>query len=101
MYVDPAHQTTATLFANDAARSRSAGAVLALVTWSQREDPHWFGARIPDRPQSVEFVDAGKAEHEDAYSRYAGLGLPPAPLEKAAAQERVRFILSLTKAQLP
>ena len=28
----------------------SAGAVLALVTWTQREDPHWFGGRIPDAP---------------------------------------------------
>jgi len=101
MYVDPTHQTTATLFANDAARSRSAVGVLALVTWSQREDPHWFGARIPDQPRSVEFVDIGKAEQAKGYSRYAGLGLPSAPIEKGAAQERVGFILSLRSVTLP
>lgn len=101
MYVDPAHQTTATLFANDAARSRSPGAILALVTWSQREDPHWFGARIPDQPRSVEFVNVGKAEQAEAYSRYAGPGLPSAPIEKGAAQERMRFILSLPNVTLP
>src|ERR1700761_774768 len=46
--------TTSTLFGNDAAVSAAragtaypAGAVLGLVTWRQREDPHWFGARIP------------------------------------------------------
>ena len=27
------------------------GSVLALVTWVQREDPHWFGASIPDSPR--------------------------------------------------
>jgi len=101
MFVDTAHRTTATLFASDAVRSGSASAILALVTWSQREDPHWFGARIPDQPRSVEFVNVGKADPAEVYSRYAGLGLPPAPLEKGAAQERVRLILSLPKPQLP
>jgi hypothetical protein len=58
--------TTATLFGNDAAVAAAragetypAGAVLGLVTWKQREDPHWFGARIPGRPVSVEFVVVG------------------------------------------
>ena len=30
--------------------------MLALVTWAQRDDPHWFGAKIPSTVQSVEFV---------------------------------------------
>jgi hypothetical protein len=30
-----------------------------LVTWQQREDPHWFGARIPGQPLSAEFVEVG------------------------------------------
>jgi hypothetical protein len=58
--------TTATLFGNDAAVAAAragvaypAGAVLGLVTWQEREDPHWFGARIPGRPVSVEFVMVG------------------------------------------
>jgi hypothetical protein len=69
MYVDPNTHTTATLYGNDVAmqavqahRSAAvypAGTVLGLVTWAQREDPHWFGARIPDRPLSVEFVAPG------------------------------------------
>jgi hypothetical protein len=64
--VDRGNETTATLFGNDAAvaaaRAGTAyptGAVLGLVTWQQREDPHWFGARIPGRPVSVEFVVVG------------------------------------------
>ena len=58
--------TTATLFGNDAAVAAArlvtaypAGAVLGLVTWRQREDPHWFGARIPGAVVSVEFVVVG------------------------------------------
>ena len=64
MYVDPRARTMATLYGNDAAmqtvqarraaaaggtdgQAYQAGAVLALVTWLQRDDPHWFGARIP------------------------------------------------------
>jgi Cytochrome P460 len=64
--VDREDQTTATLFGNDAAVTAAragvaypAGAVLGLVTWQQRDDPHWFGARIPGRPVSVEFVVVG------------------------------------------
>jgi hypothetical protein len=64
--VDRGSETTATLFGNDAAVAAArageaypAGAVLGLVTWQQREDPHWFGARIPGRPVSVEFVVVG------------------------------------------
>jgi Cytochrome P460 len=64
--VDRGAGTTGTLFGNDAAVSAAragvaypAGAVLGLVTWQQREDPHWFGARIPGRVVSVEFVEVG------------------------------------------
>jgi hypothetical protein len=64
--VDRGEETTATLFGNDAAvvaaragEAYPAGAVLGLVTWKQREDPHWFGARIPGQAVSVEFVVVG------------------------------------------
>ncbi|HSY36644.1 MAG TPA: cytochrome P460 family protein [Acidobacteriaceae bacterium] len=64
--VDRGAGTTGTLFGNDAAVSAAragvaypAGSVLGLVTWRQREDPHWFGARIPGAVVSVEFVEVG------------------------------------------
>ena len=67
--VDRGSGTTGTLFGNDAAVSAAragmaypAGAVLGLVTWRQREDPHWFGARIPGSVVSVEFVVVGGAD---------------------------------------
>ncbi len=109
MYVDPTNRTTATLYGNDVAmqavRSRSgslvypAGSVLALVTWAQREDPHWFGAKIPDRPQAVEFVQVAAMGPQSLYRRFAG----EAFLEDASADgaKRTEFIENLPPAQLP
>jgi hypothetical protein len=108
MYVDPKNHTMATLFGNDAAMDaveahRSApvypaGAVLALVTWAQRDDPHWFGARIPDRPLSVEFVDAGAQPH---YRRFSGTGLEEDGGATNTAPQRAAFMLNLPPAPLP
>lgn len=115
MYVEPKTHSAATLYGNDAAMQAahpragvpagtqtpaySAGAVLALVTWSQRDDPHWFGARIPNVPQSVEFVQVeGKT---NSYRRYAGSGLMENHVEARTAAERMRFLLTLAPARLP
>jgi len=74
--VDRGAGTTSTLFGNDAAvtaaragQAYPAGAVLGLVTWRQKDDSHWFGGRIPDAPESVEFVVYGSAP---TYRRFAG-----------------------------
>jgi hypothetical protein len=120
MYVDPKTRTTATLYGNDAAMqgvsvrddsrsapAYSAGAVLALVTWAQRDDPHWFGARIPDVPQSVEFVQVTTDEPiatygpRTAYRRFAGAELIEDHPANPAAAERVKFIVGLPAARLP
>jgi hypothetical protein len=113
MYVDPRTRTTATLYGNEIAMQavRAQGAapatpvylantVLALVTWAQRDDPHWFGARIPNVPLSVEFVQVS-AGPSNSYRRFAGTSLdedhPPANV----TEERTNFILGLTPVKLP
>jgi hypothetical protein len=111
MFVDPQAHTMATLYGNDAAmlavqmrRAGAAyptGAVLALVTWAQREDPHWFGARIPDRPQSVEFVQVTGSGVQPGYQRFAGAGLTADQGAANAAAQRTNFVLGLAPAQLP
>ena len=88
LFVDPNAHTMSVLFGNPqavaavnprtgspAAPAYPAGAVLALVTWVQRDDPHWFGARIPDAPQSVEFVQIAAPGQAPAYRRFAGPAL--------------------------
>ena len=117
MYVDPKTHTMATLYGNDAAMQgvhprgaapetarRSAypaGAVLALVTWVQRDDPHWFGARIPAAPQSVEFVQVAAAGQTNSYRRFAGTDLIEDHPAASAAAQRTSFVLGLTPARLP
>jgi mono/diheme cytochrome c family protein len=108
MYVDPKNRTMATLFGDDAAMDAveahrtapvyPAGAVLALVTWTQRDDPHWFGARIPDRPLSVEFVEAGGQPH---YRRFSGNALEEDEGASKNSAERASFLLGLAPAPLP
>jgi hypothetical protein len=78
-----------------------AGAVLALVTWAQREDPHWFGARIPDRPQSVEFVQVTAGGGQGTYRRFSGAGLAEDQGALNAAPQRTAFVLGLAPAWLP
>jgi hypothetical protein len=104
----------ATLFGNDLAvdyaRSHSqrdypAGSVLALVTWTQREDPRWFGANIPDRLKSVEFVTVGSPPGRPSsfsYEEYEGTPLIKVPAQgPAAAKERTAYLLSLRPAVMP
>jgi hypothetical protein len=78
-----------------------AGAVLALVTWTQRDDPHWFGARIPDVPQTVEFVQTAGAGSTSGYRRFAGLGLVEDSAAAGLAAQRTSFMLGLAPARLP
>jgi hypothetical protein len=75
------------MHATQVRRSYPPGSVLALVTWAQREDPHWFGARIPDRPLSVEFVEV--SGEQPAYRSFSGNGL--ASSQNAA--QRTKFVL--------
>ena len=35
------------------------GAMLASVTWSERDDPHWFGARIPEKMVEARVITVG------------------------------------------
>ncbi|HEY6770351.1 MAG TPA: cytochrome P460 family protein [Candidatus Sulfotelmatobacter sp.] len=117
MYVDPRTHTMATLYGNDTAMqgvqadgaapgggpkgpAYPAGAVLALVTWLQRDDPHWFGARIPAVPQSVEFVQVAASGRTSSYRRFAGTELIEDHPAAGAAEQRASFVLSLAPARL-
>jgi hypothetical protein len=117
MYVDLKARTTAALYGNDAAMqvvnargpaagtqqppSYPAGAVLALVTWSRRDDPHWFGARIPDTPLTVEFVQISSGKGADVYRVFEGRTLVEAHPDAKEAAQRTNFILNLKPACLP
>lgn len=115
MYVDPKQHTMSTLYGNSAAMQTvsargtasagapvySPGSVLALITWVQRDDPHWFGARIPAVPQSVEFVQVATAGQTNQYRRFDGSGMTEAHPTAAETAKRMNFILDLAPAPLP
>lgn len=116
MYVDAKTHTTATLYGNaiavkavqarphaggPVAPTYAAGAVLALVTWAQRDDPHWFGARMPDTPRSVEFVQLAGAGEASRYWSFAGADLIEDHRPGDVLSQRTEFILGLTPARLP
>jgi len=115
MYVDPKTHTMATLYGNPAAMKEvqmrgtphsggpkySAGAVLALVTWAQRDDPHWFGGRIPAIPESAEFVQVAATGQTISYQRFAGKELVEEHPAASVVAQRTSFMLGLTPARLP
>ncbi|HUD12370.1 MAG TPA: cytochrome P460 family protein [Terracidiphilus sp.] len=117
MFVDQRNRTIAILYGNetamqsvrvrgDAPTGKSPapvypeGAVLALVSWSERDDPHWFGARIPGAPQSVEFVKVS-AVSRNQYQRFAGSGLAEQHLAASTETQRTSFVLGLAPVRLP
>ena len=115
MYVNPEDHTMATLYGNETAinslnlRSADAatvpsyarGSVLALVTWAQRDDPHWFGARIPSSPQSIEFVQVQSDGGGNSYRCFAGVELAPSRAGTAIEAARAKIILGLAPVRLP
>ena len=103
--VDRGAGTTSTLFGNDAAVAAArtgvaypAGAVVALATWKQREDEHWFGGRIPGEPVAVEVVEYG-AGPVPVYRRFAGS--PMVEQAESGSAERLTAIEAMKAARLP
>ena len=115
MYADPQTRTMATLYGNPAAMEGAQmrvatpmggpkyprGSELALVTWVQRDDPHWFGGRIPAMPESVEFVQLVATGQTTSYQHFAGNGLVEEHPAASVAAQRTSFILGLTPVRLP
>jgi hypothetical protein len=107
-WVNKHDATMSTMFGNDVAvqyartnaeKQYPAGAVLSVVTWSQQEDPRWFGGSIPQKTTAVEFVTVTGPEAY-SYQRYEG-----SPLKKvedgAAPNDRAAYVLSQRAAVMP
>jgi hypothetical protein len=103
--VDRQQHTMSTLTGNDIAVTsvRAAtpsaypeGSVLTLATWNQRDDPHWFGARIPATPRTVETVTITRGANGQllpTYHLFAGTPLQlvvnPDATQAAARQAEI------------
>lgn len=115
MYVDRKTHRVATLFGNDKAiqvldrrevalaiaPAYPSGSVLALVTWAQRDDPHWFGGRIPNTPLMVEYVQVSAEKRSEQYRVFEGGALAESHPDAGDGARRVKFILGLEPVSLP
>ncbi len=113
-WIDRKSATMSTLYGNDsavqyarthAAHDYPAGTVLSLVTWSQQEDPRWFGGSIPANAKSVEFVSVKAAADGNltySYEAYSGQPLSRTTQENGSApNERAAYLLAQRSAVLP
>lgn len=111
--LNPPDATMSTLFGNERAlayartkgdRNYPPGAMLSLVTWRQQEDARWFGANIPSRPASVEFVAvvlASDGRTAYRYQDYVGFPLRERSLPLSQVEERIAWLLSRRAAAMP
>ncbi|RQO40865.1 hypothetical protein DBR39_07990 [Chryseobacterium sp. KBW03] len=75
--------------------------ILTLITWSQKEDPYWYGAKIPDHLLSVEVIKSRQpfSDHSEiSYQRYEGKDLKKVD---ASGTERIHTILSMKPSIMP
>ena len=109
---DRQSSTMSMLYGNDVAVRHSRtnsnsgyppGSVLSLVTWTQREDPRWFGANILWEVKSVEFVTVTAGENgqsPSAYENYEG-----SPLKRTLSEDghstHATYLLSLRASVMP
>jgi Cytochrome P460 len=106
--------TMSTLYGNDAAvqyaRTHSqhnypSGAVLSLVTWTQQDDPRYFGAKTPAQVKSVEFVTVAAGPDGStsyAYERYEGTPLMMSTTEQSLTPSaRAAYLLAQRAAVMP
>jgi len=82
--VDRSRSTISALFSHSSTRRE-----LLLITWSERDDPHWFGARIPGDFLTAEYVGSTRGA-PSVYIRFS----------KNAAGERRTDTPSLNRANV-
>lgn len=106
-FADPRMGTMSTLYGNDAAvnsarsgQAYPAGAVLALVTWSQRQDPHWFGGRIPDSLKSIETLRY-RAGNSPQYRYWQDGHSAETEPEAGVVAERIAYIAGRKASVMP
>jgi hypothetical protein len=86
---------------NNATHLYPAGLVLSVITWSQVEDPRWFGGNIPGNVRSVEFLEV--QDHGTyLYTLYGGSPLRElVSMEEKSPMGRAAYILGQRAAVMP
>jgi hypothetical protein len=76
--------------------------ILALVTWKQQSDEHWFGANIPGDLQTVEMIKTtpGGPGTSINYQRFKGKNLN-FNTDTLGRQARIKYIFDLKPSIMP
>jgi hypothetical protein len=110
---DHAHGTISALYGNASAVARSQTSPvpamtpdvqMALVTWQEQDDKHWFGGHIPGGLQSIEVLSSRTSEAGATtfdYSCYNGSPLKKADANAVSDPVRIDAITSLRAAVMP
>jgi hypothetical protein len=106
-FVNTREGTMSTLYGNDiavksarAGQAYPAGAIVSLVTWSQRDDPHWFGGRIAKALHSIEMLSYDSAV-APAYVYYEGEERVKKATLPLDMQARVKYIMAQKASVMP
>jgi hypothetical protein len=112
--LNPADRTLSTISGNAQAVAYArqhvssdypAGSVLAMTTWSQQEDPRWFGGKIPGSVRSVEFLEVQAAVDRGEtylYSMYVGTPLlKSVSITERSPTGRAAYLLAQKAAVMP
>lgn len=103
-------QTMITLYGTDSAindlkdnleKNEGKERILALITWSQKEDPYWYGAKIPNNLLSVEIIKSRQPFSENSeilYQKYEGKKLKKVSTD---GTDRIHTILSMKPSIMP
>jgi hypothetical protein len=109
-FVNKTKGTASTLYGNDQALKSAidgnktvvANEVFTLVTWTQQEDDHWFGAKIPSDVESVEVIKTVPSGNSVAvnYEQLEGKQLA-LKTDTIGQAERIKYILGQKPSVLP
>jgi hypothetical protein len=109
-FVNKTKGTASTLYGNDLAlksaidgnKRVAANEVFTLVTWTQQEDDHWFGAKIPSDVESVEVIKTASSGNSVAvnYEQLKGENLA-AKTDTVGQAKGIKYILGQKPSVLP
>jgi hypothetical protein len=112
-FINTKNKTMGTLYGNykafyyashHAENNYPEGSILALVTWHQVSDKHWFGANIPGAIRSVELLQFETSTSnlpKPLYTKYEGHPLKLRTEDKTEISKRTIFIMKQKKSVIP
>lgn len=105
-FINNRQHTMATLYGNAAALQSGtkpiAGEELTLIAWKQKEDEHWFGAKIPGAISSLETIKILPGDNKNvvSYQRFVGAALT-ADRDTLGNAGRIAFMLAQQPSVMP